>query len=311
MELRHLRHFVAVAEELHFARAASRLGIEQSPLSQSIRKLELELGIRLLQRTTRRTWLTSAGTSFYKDAIRILQDVDAMASTARKASAEQPATIRLALGEDLASQPFARLLDCLERHKPKLNVEVRELHHADSVRLVREGGADVVISLAPLEEPELEHFQGWSEPIVAALPMEHVLASRKRISLCDLSKLTLILPSSTEHPGYLSQVAGLLERYKIGFSDHRIVRHWSTAASFVSTTQSVALCPATMLHPNAAIAIVPLEEEDAVLQTWIFYQRSVLSPAVSLILKLAKTIECNKPLNEEALSTVSAPKQRL
>lgn len=93
MELRHLRHFVAVAEELHFARAASRLGIEQSPLSQSIRKLELELGIRLLQRTTRRTWLTSAGTSFYKDAIRILQDVDAMASTARKASAEQPATI--------------------------------------------------------------------------------------------------------------------------------------------------------------------------------------------------------------------------
>jgi len=71
MELRHLRHFVAVAEELHFARAAERLGLEQSPLSHSIRNLEAELKASLFHRTTRKTWLTRAGTRFYAEAKRI------------------------------------------------------------------------------------------------------------------------------------------------------------------------------------------------------------------------------------------------
>lgn len=77
IELRHLRHFAIVAEELHFARAAERLGMEQSPLSHSIRNLEGELGIKLFHRTTRRTWLTRAGVRFLADARRILNDLEA------------------------------------------------------------------------------------------------------------------------------------------------------------------------------------------------------------------------------------------
>ena len=89
MELRHLRHFVTVAEELHFARAAERLGMEQSPPSHSVRNLEGELGIRLFQRTTQRTWLTRAGIRFYREARRILRDIDAAAAAAKRDDVEE------------------------------------------------------------------------------------------------------------------------------------------------------------------------------------------------------------------------------
>lgn len=96
MELRHLRHFVAVAEELHFARAAERLRMEQSPLSHSIRNLEAELGINLFQRTTKRTWLTRAGSRFYAEplatqarqlllAIGLVEEQEPRAPAVRKA----------------------------------------------------------------------------------------------------------------------------------------------------------------------------------------------------------------------------------
>ena len=138
MELRHLRHFVAVAEELHFARAAERLGMEQSPLSHSIRNLEAELGVQLFQRTTRRTWLTRAGMRFYQEAKRILRDIDAATAAVRRGAENEPIVVRLALGDDLASEPFTRLLFELEHHTPKVELEVRELLHAEAVRLVRD-----------------------------------------------------------------------------------------------------------------------------------------------------------------------------
>ncbi len=90
VELRHLRHFIVVAEELHFGRAAERLGMEQSPLSHSIRNLEAELKVSLFHRTTRRTWLTRAGTRFFAEAKRILRDVDAATASLRDDDGEQP-----------------------------------------------------------------------------------------------------------------------------------------------------------------------------------------------------------------------------
>ena len=287
LELRHLRHFIAVAEELHFARAADRLGMEQSPLSQSIRNLEDELGVRLFQRTTRRTWLTRAGSSFYREARRILRDVDAATALVRQTDGDEPTLIRLALGEDLASEPFTRLLFELEHHNPKIKLEIRELLHTEAARLVRDGGADVAITLNPRTEPELKRVRGWSEPLMVVAPIGHAFADREKVGLRELADQTLALPSADECPGYLAQIEGLLKGYGVKPAERRDVRHWNTAVSFAAAGHAIALCPTTMVHTATAVAVMSLEEADAELVTWLLYREDELSAAVSLVLEIA------------------------
>ena len=261
MELRHLRHFVAVAEELHFARAAERLRMEQSPLSQSIRNLETELGVKLFQRTTRRTWLTRAGSRFYGEVRRILRDVDVAIAIARRDDIDEPSVVRIALDEDLASEPFTRFLFELEHHKPKIQLDVRELLHAEAARLVRDRGADVAITLNPREEFELKRVRGWSEPLMVVAPIGHPFAEQERVAMRDLAGHTLALPMSEECPGYLAQIDALLDRYEVRPSERRKVRHWNTAVSFAATGHAIALCPVTMVHTASSVAVVPIEEE--------------------------------------------------
>ena len=276
--------------------------MEQSPLSQSIRNLEAQLGVKLFQRSTRRTWLTRAGTRFYREARRILRDVDALTNSIRLVDVEEPDVVRLALGEDLASEPFTRLIYQLEHRLPKVDIDVRELLHAEATHLVREGGADVTITLSPKAEPGLTQTRGWSEPIMAVVPIGHIFSARDRISLRELSGETLALPSPGERPGYLTQIEALLSRYKVRPAERRDVRHWSTAVSFAATGHAIALCPVTLVHTAASVVLVPLEEDDAELVTWLLYREGEPSPAVSLVLKIAADVAL-----EPFLSVLTGP----
>ena len=300
MELRHLRHFVAVAEELHFARAAERLGMEQSPLSHSIRNLEAELGVKLFQRTTRKTWLTRAGTRFHQEAKRILRDIDAATAAVRRNDTDEPMLVRLALGEDLASEPFTRLLFELEHHTPKLELEVRELQHTEAARLVRDRAADIAITLNGKPEDELTQMRGWSEPLMVVAPIGHAFAERDRVSLAELQDQTLALPTANGCPGYLAQIESLLGRHQIRPAHRTDVLHWNTAVSFAATGLAIALCPATMVHTSTAVAVVPIVEPDAELTTWLLYREGERSPAVSLVLDVASELAEDAPLLAEA-----------
>ena len=291
MELRHLQHFVVVAEELHFARAAARLGMEQSPLSHSIRRLEGELKVRLFQRTTRRTWLTRAGTRFYKDAKRILADVDAAAAALRKEDDDAPPVVRLALGEDLASGPFTRLLFRLEHHAPPVTVDVRELSHAEAARLVGEGGGDVALTLDRRPVDGLRQRRAWAEPLMLVVPIGHALAERDSVTLGEIGCEKLALPRADMCPGYLAQVEELFERHQVKIADRVSVLHWNTAVSFAATGRAVALCPSSLVSGAITVAIVPIDASDAELVTWILYSEPEDSPASSLVIELAEEID--------------------
>ena len=293
MEIRHFRHFVAVAEELHFARAASRLGMEQSPLSHSIKNLEDELGVKLFQRTTRRTWLTLAGARFYEHAKKILFDINAIKGSLNAVD-EKSVSIRLALGEDLAGESFTHMLSELQHRGSGMSIDVQELPDVEAARLVRNGDANVALTLDPRPVFGLAQRRAWGERLMLVAPTDHSFATRNSVRLEELTAEPLALPQSNVCPGYLAQIEALFDRHGIAIERRIIVRHWNTAVSFAATGRALALCPAPFVSGTGAVAIVPIEADDAELVTWLLYSDATPSPEVTALLEIAAGIDAGE-----------------
>ena len=203
MELRQLRYFVAVAEELHFRRAAARLHISQPPLSQQIRALEDELGCRLLTRTRRRVELTPAGQAFLRDARQLLGELDGAVATARRIDAGQTGHLRINF---VGSALFSVVPGIVQRFRaaaPDVEIELHERPTAEQLRLVSAGVVDVGLVRPPIEDvPELDSVVVLRERTVAALPSAHKLASLRRVPLKRLAAEPLVLFPRDQAPGF-------------------------------------------------------------------------------------------------------------
>lgn len=207
MELRHLRYFVCVAEELHFGNAAQRLGISQPPLSQQIRALEEELGVRLLDRTSRRVQLTEAGRQFLPHAQETLAQADRAARVARLAHSGEVGRLSLGLSP---SVPFiAQVMDTLARYRqsfPQVSVELNELPRDDQIAGVERGTLDIGIvrAFSSLEMPsQIRSLNLQREGMVLAMRRDHPLASLERaLFLSDLEGEPLVLFGSMNGAGF-------------------------------------------------------------------------------------------------------------
>ncbi|MGK5553543.1 LysR family transcriptional regulator [Actinomadura kijaniata] len=186
LEVRQLRYFVAVAEELHFGRAAERLGMAQPPLSRAIRDLERQLGVRLLERTTRRVALTPAGEVLLRDARTALDAVAAAARRARHAGQPEPG-LRLALKADYDGGLLPRILDAYRDQEAALPVTLVLGGRDEQAPAVRDGRADVALLPAPFDERGLDVEPLLTEPRLVALAAADPLAARPSLRLADLA----------------------------------------------------------------------------------------------------------------------------
>ncbi|MFE7570839.1 LysR family transcriptional regulator [Streptomyces sp. NPDC057539] len=186
LETRQLRYFVAVAEELHFARAAERLGMAQPPLSRAIRQLERRLGVPLLRRTTRQVALTPAGQTLLHDARTALDAVSAAGRRAQRAGAATP-RLRLALKPDLDGGLLPRILDLYAEDPAALPVELLLGRYGEQAQMVRDGRADVALLLSPFDDRGLDAEPLISEPFLLAVAARDPLAARSGLRLADLA----------------------------------------------------------------------------------------------------------------------------
>jgi DNA-binding transcriptional LysR family regulator len=193
VDLRQLRYFVAVAEELHFSRAAARLNLAQSALSSQVRALEREVGGPLLVRSTRRVALTPAGEALLRDASEILAAADGALDRARALARGEAGSLTIGSMGPAGGGLLAPLLARLGSRHPGLRVEVRALDFSDIVESVRDRHVDVAFLYLPLDEPELELIPLISEPRVVVLPRDHRLARRRRLRPRDLRDETFIM----------------------------------------------------------------------------------------------------------------------
>ena len=184
LEVRQLRYFVAVAEELHFGRAATRLGMAQPPLSRAIREIERFLGVRLLERTTRNVALTPAGETLLRDARHALDAVGAAGRRARNAGLPAP-VLRLALKADFDAGLLPRIVAAYRRDQAALPVEPLLGGRGEQVPALHDGRADVALLPTPFDERGLDHEPLMTEPNLVALATTDPLAALPSLSLAD------------------------------------------------------------------------------------------------------------------------------
>lgn len=216
MDFRHLRYFVCVAEEMHFGRAAERLGISQPPLSQQIRALEEDLGVRLFERTSRRVRLTEAGRLFLPEARQALVQFDRAAQVARKAHRGELG--RLSLGFT-ASAPFvprvANALHTFQQAHPEVELALQELGRDAQIAKVAEGELDLGIVRAfepPLLRPEMTSECLLEEEMLLAIRRDHPLAQRDADpSIVDLASVPLVMYGAVNGAGFNEHFLALCE----------------------------------------------------------------------------------------------------
>ena len=275
IELRHLRYFIAVAEELHFGRAAARLNISQPPLSQQIQILEEQIGARLLARTNRSVTLTAAGEQFLGDARQILGQVEAAATRAARLHQGETGGLRLGL---TASAPFIKTVSdtlLLYRQRyPDVHVQTVESHTREQIGPLGDGTLDLgLMRNTPL--PETLCWQvALREPMLAMVHHSHPLASRERISLRDLASEPFVFFDPQAGTGLYDDILALLKRYGVTPYVTQEVGEAMTILGLVAAGLGVSILPASYRRLRLdEICWLPLEEPDAISELWLVWAK--------------------------------------
>ena len=201
MDLKLLRCFTVVADELHFGRAARRLNILPSSLSRNVSLLEKELGLRLLQRTTREVSLTRSGYSLLSDARELLAHADDVADRVRSAAAGEERVFRIGSMDSAAIGLIPQLVHDFREAQPDLELLLVEEKSATLLPRLISGALDVAIVRPPMTpQPAIEFEFLLNEPTIVALPKNHELASQEQLRVTDLENVPLIVPSPRSRP---------------------------------------------------------------------------------------------------------------
>lgn len=214
IELRHLRYFLAVADELHFGRAAERVHIAQPALSQQIQRLETEVGERLFHRTRREVRLSPAGAALRPYAERAVSEAAAGAEAARRAAAGEVGHLRIGFIEAAASTVVPRAVRAFRQQRPDVGLTLRELGVGVQLEDLRRGRIDVAIVRPPVDGENLALEQIADEGLVAAVPSAHHLAGRTRVRPRTVADEPLIALAREVVPGLYDQILAL--RQEVG-----------------------------------------------------------------------------------------------
>jgi DNA-binding transcriptional LysR family regulator len=194
IELREIRVFLALAQELHFGRAAATLGVTQSRVSQSLRQLESKLGERLVDRTSRRVALTAAGERFLAEVDPAHQRLSAVLKRASRDGSEIEGGLRIGLRTAISAGPrLIELIKAFEERHPGCSVEVKELALLDRFEPLRHGDVDLMVSLLPLEDPDLVAGPTLSRDArVLAVAVDHPLGDRAEVTTEDIADYEVV-----------------------------------------------------------------------------------------------------------------------
>ncbi|KWX01507.1 Transcriptional regulator [Carbonactinospora thermoautotrophica] len=292
MELRHVRYFVAVAEEQSFTRAAERLRIAQSPLSQQIRKLERELGVELFVRTTRSVQLTHAGRVFYERARHLLVGSDEAITATRKAARGELGRLSLGFTGSVTYELLPALVRAYHERNPDVTLDLHsEMLTPAQVEAILEGRIAVGLLRPPVNAKGLVVEVLREEPLGVLLPTEHPAAAARALALESLHDEIFVgypsKPPSTMHSVMLSvcRQAGFIPRIC------QEAAETATLVALVAAGLGMALVPASVQHLRIDGATYrPICSPRATVQLALAYQEGEVTPLVRRYLETARSV---------------------
>lgn len=293
IELRHLRYFVVVAEELHFSKAAIRLNMSQPPLSQQIKSLETDMGAELFRRNNRSVTLTQAGRDLYEQIVPWLNSLDTIRERARRISEGEEGQLSVAVTFSTSHFLMPQIISAFRDQYPKITIKLREMIGDRQVDALGRGLIDLGIMRLPVDESNLRIAPLYDESLMVALPPGHALASRKSLVLMDL-KDELFLRASRKSSALFESIEGVCRR--AGF-DPRVMdvsSNLNTAVGLVGVGMGIALVPeSTRKSGPRWISYRPLRDSprSTVAVVW---RRGDDAPVIKLFVDLA-TMVAGKP----------------
>ena len=287
MELRHLRYFITVAEELNFSKAALKLYTAQPSLSQQIKDLEEDVGVKLLNRTKRKVELTEEGAVFLEQARLTLAQADKAVAMARQVSQAKQQMLRIGFVPVAEMKIFPYILPNLRVQNPDLKIELLSLNNNEQMRLLKKGDLDLTFTRHNFNSDEIESQFVIREPLIFLLPKDHPLAKYERIPFKALNGIDFIIPSA-EQSLTLNQAildfakANGIELNIVQKADNILFNINSIGMGLGCTILPGYIAPLTM--DNTVIR--PLDVELPYLDLYVSYHKNNKSYVVSKFLEL-------------------------
>ena len=290
-ELRHLRYFVAVAEELNFSRAARRLQMAQPPLSVAIRQLEAEIGAQLFQRSSREVTLTEAGRVLLEGARRTLAEADRALTAAKRAGIGELGTLRVAFSWSARFETLPALGRALREQHPDVELLTEEMWNSRMIPALRAGEIDAAIALCPEIGGELAYARIRTEPVVALLGASHPLAGEQAVELGSLAGEAFVLFPREFAPRLYDILVGVCRRAGFEPAVRPESFHTGWDLRVLADVPVVALVPQSVARelPPGVVA-VPLAETGEQLETCIVARADNTSPTLVAFIEVARKV---------------------
>jgi DNA-binding transcriptional LysR family regulator len=292
MELRHLRYFVAVAEELNFSRAALRLHIAQPALSNQIKALEGELGVQLLERTRRMVRLTEAGKTLLSDARPLLADAQTAVLHAQGAQKGETGTLHIGYVLTTANARLASIIKAFRDEFPGVNPDLAQLATGAQITRLKNRQLDVGFVRPPVNSPELQTEVIGEEKMVMAIAASHPLARKKRLTWGDLNGQTVLSVHPSVANYYYESFYGACRRHNIRFSLGPYSQDIHSNLWLVSTGYGVTpIAESAREYSYSSLAFRDLPADGPIIQTVLAWRKDNTSPVLANFLRTVRSVK--------------------
>ncbi|HIE4015872.1 TPA: LysR family transcriptional regulator [Pseudomonas aeruginosa] len=293
MDLRHLRCFLAVAEELHFARAAEKLHIEQSPLSRTIKELEEDLGEQLFVRTSRSTRLTRAGKLFLEHVPRIFTALQQARESVKAAANGFHRQLRIALSDGITPSRLPALLALCRQEEPEVDIRLFEVPLSQQIKGLHDDLYDVGFAQSDKVGEGIAAEAVWSDALMVAVPARHPLLRHKRIPLEDVLRHPLVLCDPQVCEGFARQVDRVLRRADMEPLITERVASFDLMMALVAAGFALGLAGAPHIAGSRETGVVarPLAGRSPMLTTYVLHREGESPDVLARFIERVQTIE--------------------